>query len=117
MRLLDFVEQHHRIGATADGFGQLAPLVVSDVPGRGSDQSGNRVLLHVFRHVNPDHRPLIVEEEFGQGASQLGLAYTGRTKEHEGADWAMRIGQTSPAPAHRVCHCSDSVVLADHPLV
>ena len=29
----------------------------------------------------------------------------------------MRIGQAGPAPAHGICYCSNSVILADHPLV
>jgi len=33
-----------------------------------------------FRHVDPDHRLLVVEHELGEGASELGLADAGRSE-------------------------------------
>jgi len=49
--LLDLVEQQNGVGLLAHPFHQLAPLVVSDVSGRGADQPRDRVLLHVLAHV------------------------------------------------------------------
>ena len=45
----DFVEEHHAVGAAADGFGELTALVVADVTGRGADQPADGVLLHDIR--------------------------------------------------------------------
>ena len=66
VRLLDLVEQDDRVGATADGLGELAALLVADVAGRRTDEAGDRVPLGVLAHVDADHRPLVVEEEVGQ---------------------------------------------------
>src|SRR3712207_8596674 len=38
-------------------------LFRSDVPRRRPDQAADRVPLHVLRHVDPDHRLLVVEQE------------------------------------------------------
>ena len=37
--LFHLIEQDHRIGATANGLGQLATLFISDVSGRGADEA------------------------------------------------------------------------------
>ena len=39
--LFDLVEQHDRVGAPADGLGQLAALLVAHVAGRGADEPGH----------------------------------------------------------------------------
>ena len=62
MRLLDLVEEHHLIRTTADGLGQRAAFLVADISGRRADQTRDRVLLHVFRHVDANHRVLVVEQ-------------------------------------------------------
>ena len=113
--LLDLVEQHHRVRPAADRLGELAALVVADVAGRRADQARHGVLLHVLAHVDADHRPLVVEQEVGQRAGQLGLADAGRAEEQERADRAVRVGQAGPAAADGVGHGVDGLVLADRP--
>src|ERR1700721_1292889 len=51
MRLLDFIQQHHRIGSTLYPFGELAALFVSHVSRRRTDQLRNRMFLHELRHI------------------------------------------------------------------
>jgi len=45
MGLLDLVEEHDRIGAATYGFGELATLLVADVPRRRADQAGDGLTL------------------------------------------------------------------------
>ena len=66
VRLLDLVEQEHRVGTAADRLRELAAFVVADVAGRRSDEARDGVLLHVLAHVDADHRLLVVEEELGE---------------------------------------------------
>ena len=99
MRLLDLVEQDDRVGAPADGFGQLASLVISNVSGRRADHPRDRVLLLILRHVDPNHGLLVVEEELGERARQLGLADAGRPEEDEAAERAVRVLQSARVPA------------------
>jgi len=60
MRLLDY-----RIGTAAHGLGKLSSLLIADIAGRSPDHPGDAVLLHILRHIQADHRLLIVKEEFG----------------------------------------------------
>ena len=56
MRLLNFVEQNHRVRRAAHAFGQLAAFFVSHVSWRRADQFRHGMLLHVFGHVEADER-------------------------------------------------------------
>ena len=91
VRLLDLVEEEHAVGTAANRLGELAALLVADVSRRRADQPGHGVLLHVFRHVDADHRLLVVEQELGERASQLGLADAGGAQEDERADRPVRV--------------------------
>ena len=48
VRLLDLVEQKHRVRVLVDGVGQQAALVEADIARRRADQARDRVPLHVF---------------------------------------------------------------------
>ena len=104
-------------GPPPDGFGQLAALLVADVAGRRADQARDGVLLLVLGHVDADHRLLVVEQELGERARQLGLADAGRPEEDEAAERPVRILQPGAGAADRVGHRVDRLVLADDALV
>ena len=69
----DLVEEEDGEGTAAEGFGQLAAGVVSDVAGRGADHAAEGVALLVFGHVEADHGFGVVEEEFGKGFGEEGF--------------------------------------------
>src|SRR5439155_8906629 len=115
--LLDLVEEDHRVRAPSDRFGQLAALLVADVPGRRADEPRDRVLLHVLAHVEADQRALVVEHELGERAGELGLADPRWAEEDEGADRAVRVLQAGSGAAERVRNRLDGLVLADDALV
>src|SRR5260221_1975558 len=94
-RFFDFVEEHDAVGPPPDGLGQLPPLFVADVAGRSPDQARDAVPLHVLGHVDPNECPLIVEQEFSQGACQLRLPHTGWPQEHEAGQGAIGVLQSS----------------------
>ena len=89
--LFDLVKQHHGVGPAAHRFGELAAFLVAHVPRRGADEPGNRVLLHVFAHVQADHGRFRVKQEFGQGPGQFGLAHAGGAQEDEGAQGPVGV--------------------------
>jgi hypothetical protein len=88
MRLLDLVEQHHRVGLPPHRLGQLAAFLVADIPGRRPDEARDGVLLHVLRHVEPHDIVLVVEERRGERTRQLGLSHAGRPQEEKRSDRA-----------------------------
>ena len=114
--LLDLVEENHLVGAAAHRLGQRAALVIADIAGRGADQAGDGVLLHVLRHVDADHRRLVVEEKRRQGLRELGLAHPGGTEEEERPCGTVRVLQAGAGAADGVAHGDHRLLLAHHTL-
>src|SRR3954463_5653988 len=115
--LLDLVEQEHRVRLAAPRLCELAALVVADVAGRRADEARHRVLLHVLRHVDADHRLLVAEEELRERARQLRLADARRAEEDERAGRALRVLEPRARAPDRLRDDLDRLVLADHALV
>ena len=113
MGLFDLVEEDHLVRPAAHRLGQAAALLIADIAGRGADQPRDRVLLHVFRHVDAHHRALVVEQKRGERLGQFGLADAGRPEEQERADRPVRVLQAGARPAHRLRDRGDRLVLAD----
>src|SRR5256714_6387028 len=116
MRLLYLVEEDDAVGAASDGLGQLPALLVADVTGRCSDHARDGVLLHVLRHVEAYHRPLVVEQKFCERACGFSFADAGGPEEDERADGAVRVLEACARAAHRVGDSRQSLVLTDDAL-
>ncbi len=116
VRLLDLVEEDHRVGPAPHRLGELAALLVADVAGGRADQPRDGVLLHVLGHVEPHHGLLVVEEELGQRPRRLGLPDAGGAEEDERADGAVRVLQPGARAPHRRRDRLDRLLLPDHPL-
>src|SRR4030042_1854189 len=76
MGLLNLIHQDDGIRSSTDRFGKESALFISHISRGRSDQSGHRMFLHKFRHIDSYHGLLIVEEKFRQGTSQFGLSNT-----------------------------------------
>ena len=111
--LLDLIEQHDRVRPAADSLGQLAAVVMADVPGGCADQAADRVPFQILRHVDPNHGAFVVEQRFGQRTGQLGLADTGRTQEQETPDGPIRLAQPGAAAPDGIGDRCDRTLLAD----
>ena len=75
MRLFDFVEEHDRIRTAAHLLGELSTFFVTDISRRRANQARDRMLLHVFRHVDAQQGVLIVKKKFGESAREFGFAH------------------------------------------
>ena len=117
VRLFHLVEQNDRIRSAANGFGQLAALLIADIARRRSNQSGYRILLHIFAHINADHVVFVIEQGLCQGFCQLGFTHTGRTQEEEGTDWTVRVGDACPRAQNRFTDQAHRFVLSHYVLV
>jgi len=93
VRLLDFVQEDHRIRIPLHFFGQLTAFFVPHVPGRRPNQLAHRVLLHVFRHVEANERVVAAEQEVRQRAGEFRLTDARRTEEDEAAHRPARVLQ------------------------
>ena len=115
--LFDLVEEDDAIGLAAHRLGELAALLVADVAGGSADQPGNRVLLHVLRHVDAHQVVFAVEERLREGLGELGLADARGAQEEERSDRPARILDARARAQHRVGHRLHRLVLADDALV
>src|SRR5262249_9625738 len=114
--LFDLVEQHHLVGPPPHRLGERAAFLVADIAWWRADQTGDRMFLHVFRHIDAYQRILVVEQVFGQRLGQLGLTDPGRPQEHERPDGSVRILQPRARTAHRGRYRLDRLRLADDAL-
>ena len=73
MCLLDLIEQYHAVRFSPDSFGQLTTFLISYISGRRSDQTRDRILLHVLTHIDTYHIILIVEQCCRQTLGQFRL--------------------------------------------
>ena len=91
MRLLDLVKQHDLIGTPSHSFGQRAAFFITDIAGRRPDQTCHRMLFHIFRHINAQHRAVIIEQEAGERLCHFGLANAGRAQHQKAAHGLVRV--------------------------
>ena len=83
MSFLDLIEQDHAVRIAAHFFRELAALFVANVSRRGTDQLGNAVFLHVFRHINADQGLLGAEDCFCECFGKFCFANSGRAEEQK----------------------------------
>ncbi len=91
MRLLEFIEQHHRERLLADAIDQRVGLRLFAAVAQDAHQ---RMRLLELAHVEADHPIGRAEQEFGERLGHFGLAGAGGAGEQEHADRPMRIGES-----------------------
>ena len=117
MSLLNLIEENHTVWLAANSLGQLATLVVSYIPRRRSNQTGDTELFLILTHIYSGHHRLVVEEILGKRLGKFGLTYTGGTEEDEAGDRTLWILQAGTAAANGIAYGSDCLVLTDDSLV
>ena len=111
MRLLDLVEQQHRVRLLGDGLGQQPALIEADIARRRADQTRHGVPLHVLGHV--EAHQLDAQRE-GQLPRHLGLAHTRGAREQERADGLLGPCQARARHLDGGRQCLDGRILPEH---
>ena len=117
MCLFDFVEEDYAVRFASDRFSQLTSFIVAHISRRRTNQSGNRVLFHVFGHVDSNNILFTVEKRFGQCLGQFGFPYSGRSQEDEGTDWPVFILQARSGSENCFRHGCYAFILTDDSLM
>src|SRR5258708_18973859 len=73
VRLLDLIEEDHRVRLSAHRLGELSALLVAYIAGRRADEPRDGVALHIFRHVDAHYRALIAQHVPCERFGELGL--------------------------------------------
>ena len=90
---LNFIKKNDTVGATADGFGKLAALLVTDIAWRRPDEAGDGMFFHVFGHIDADDSLFTIEKSGGKSAGEFGFAYAGRSKKKKRTDGSLGVFQ------------------------
>ncbi|MNE25724.1 hypothetical protein D3C80_1190610 [compost metagenome] len=90
VRLLDLVQQHHRMGMLEHRIGQQAALLEAHIAGRCPNQAGNGMALHVFGHIKAQH---LDPERLAELLGDFGLAHPGRAGKQEAAHRATLVAK------------------------
>src|SRR6185369_661261 len=90
---------------------------MADVSWRRSDQLGNGVLLHKFRHVEANECTFTAEQELRERTRHFGFADACWTKKQERTDWSQRVFQTGARTSNRASQCRDCRSLRDDALM
>ena len=114
--LLDLVQQHDGIGPPPHRFGELASLVVADIPRRRPQQAADAVGLHIFAHIKPQQSLFAAEPAFGQSPGQLGFAHPGGSQKQQRPHRSPRFSQPGAGPAHCPRHGFHRLLLPHHPV-
>src|SRR5699024_2550556 len=97
--------------------GELAALVVADVPGARAAQARGGVPLTALGQVQLDARLLVAEQELGERLGQLRLPDAGGAGEDERAAGTLGILEPGTRAPDRAGDGLDGLVLPDDALV
>ena len=82
-------------GLSTDFFGQLTSFFVPNVTWRGTNQSADGKLLHVFAHIHSNEGVLAIKQVAGQGPGKFCFTYACWAEENKGANRFFRILQSN----------------------
>mmetsp|Transcript_8390 Transcript_8390/g.10967 ORF Transcript_8390/g.10967 Transcript_8390/m.10967 type:complete len:319 (-) Transcript_8390:421-1377(-) len=99
------------MGVLIHAVGEQAALVKAHVAGRRTNQTGDRVFLHVLRHVKAQQ---FHTERVGQLFGDLSFTHTGWTGEEVVADGFLRLTQTGTGQFDCRAKRFDGFVLTKH---
>src|SRR5262245_3739193 len=117
MGFFNLVEQQEAEGLLANGVGQLAANIVSEIAGRSADEALIRVLSAELGHVKTNACTLVAKEKTGNRLCEFCLADSGGPrKESDPARPSSSARRTDPhnRALDYVQHVSNRVVLPLH---
>ena len=117
MSLFDFIQQNNTIWMTTNSLCQLTTLVIAYIAWRRTNQTGYRVFLHVFTHINTNHAAFIIKESLCQSLGQLGFTNTSRAKEDKGTNWPFWSLDTCSSSQNCLADHLNSLILTNYPLM
>src|SRR3990172_12777787 len=94
-----------------DCFGELASFIISDVSGRCTYQSRNRMPFLVFRHINTGYQVLIIEEKLSECSGKFSFTNSCCSQEDKGAYGSVLILQTRTGTSYSIRNRSNGFVL------
>ena len=94
MCLFNLIEENHTIWTFSHPFAERSALLIAHISGRCSNQLGNGMLFHVFRHIKPDQAIFIIKQMQSGCFRQSCLTNTGWTCKQKASNWAVFLSQS-----------------------
>ena len=101
MCFFNLIEENHTVWTFSHPFAQRSALLIAHISGRCSNQLGNGMLFHVFRHIKPDQAIFIIKQMQSGGFCQSRLANTGWTCKQKASNWAVFLSQSCSSTNQR----------------
>ena len=117
MCLFNFIQENNGVRLVAHLLRQLPTLFVTDITRGSSDQTARAKLLHVLRHVDPNHRVIATKHCVSQSLCQFRFPDTGWSQEEETPNRPVRRFQTTACTADGPGNGRRCFVLTNNPLV
>ena len=106
----NFIQKDDTMGVLPHRIGQQSALVETNISWRGSNQSGNGMLLHVFTHVKTLE---VNSHDECQLLGEFRLSHPGRTGEKERADGLFRTPQSGTGTLDRLSQNPNRIILTE----
>ena len=94
MCFFNFIEENHTIWTFSHPFTERSALFIAHISGRCSNQLGNGMLFHVFRHIKPNQAIFIIKQMQSGCFRQSCLANTGWTCKQKASNWTVFLSQS-----------------------
>ena len=117
VRLFDFIEKNHAVGASSNRFRQLATFFVTDVSRRGAYKSTDGVPFHELAHVDSNHGGFIVEHNLRQRFAKFCFSDAGGAQKQERANRSVGIAEAATTAPHGITDRNHRKVLTDDTLM
>ncbi|MNE26726.1 hypothetical protein D3C80_1201040 [compost metagenome] len=111
MRLLDFVQQHHRVRMLEHRVGQQTALIVTDVARRRANQTADGMTFHILGHIKTQQLNI---HRLRQLHRHLGFPDAGWPGKQEGTDRLAIVPQTSTAHLDRFSQRFNRLILPEY---
>ena len=117
MCFLDFIKKNDTIWISAYFFAELSALIISHIAWRRTDQLGNTVFLHIFRHIHTNHSLFTAKHSLSQRLGKFCFPNACRSKKQERTDWTVRILQSHTATFYSLRNSMHCFLLTNHTFV
>lgn len=117
MSLFDFIEKNDTVGISSNLFRELTAFLVANIARRSTNQARNRVLFHVFAHINTNHVLIRIKQFECKSLGQLCFTGTRGSNEKEASGGLVRTRQASTTAQHGIRNGTNSFILTNDTLV
>ena len=117
MCFLDFIKKNDTIWISTYFFAELSALIISHIAWRRTDQLGNTVFLHIFRHIHTNHSLFTAKHSLSQCLGKFCFPNACWPQKQERTNWTVRILQSYTTTFYSLRNSMNRFLLTNHTFV